>query len=123
MDQHSNENLRGPDKNMNSNILQRSELLDALWNFQNTHGYIRDEDVQACSDALGVSKIDVEGVISFYHFFHRKPCGEFTVYLNNSIVSNCMGFARVKACDKLFVLHRQWHDLCSDSCSMTRAPS
>ena len=81
---------------MNSNILERAELLDALWKFQNTYGFIRDTDVQACSEALGVSKIDVEGVISFYHFFHRKPCGEFTVYLNNSIVSECKGFARVK---------------------------
>ncbi len=74
-----------------------TELLDALWNFQNTHGYIRDQDVEAISEALGVAKIEIEGVISFYHFFHRKPCGEFRIYLNNSMVSQCKGFARVKA--------------------------
>lgn len=82
---------------MNPIIDDRTELLNVLWRFQNTHGHIRDQDVEACSDVLGVSKIDIEGVISFYHFFHRHPCGEFTVYLNNSIVSNCMGFERVKA--------------------------
>jgi [NiFe] hydrogenase diaphorase moiety large subunit len=38
----------------------------------------------------------VEGVVSFYHFFSRYPTGEFTVYLNASIVSEHKGFERVK---------------------------
>jgi [NiFe] hydrogenase diaphorase moiety large subunit len=63
---------------------------------QNTHGYIRSEDISACATALGISQIDVEGVVSFYHFFHRKPAGEFTIYLNNSPVSESKGFERVK---------------------------
>lgn len=74
----------------------RTQLLDCLWAFQNKHGYIRDEDVEACSKALGLSRIEIEGVISFYHFFHRQPVGEFTIYLNNSIISECKGFERVK---------------------------
>ncbi len=81
----------------NPELRKPTELLDALWHFQNTHGYIRDQDVKFCSEALDVAKIEIEGVISFYHFFHRKPCGKFTVYLNNSIVSQCKGFDRVKA--------------------------
>ena len=78
-------------------IENRTELLDALWSIQNKHGYIRDQDVEDFSHALGLSKIEIEGVISFYHFFHRKPHGKFTVYLNNSIVSEFKGFDRVKA--------------------------
>lgn len=74
----------------------RIELLDYLWQVQTEHGCIRAEDVKACSEALGLSEIEVEGVISFYHFFHRKPSGEFTIYLNNSIVSECKGFERVR---------------------------
>ena len=46
--------------------------------------------------SLNISSIDVEGVVSFYHFFHRKPSGQFTIYLNNSPVSECKGFERVK---------------------------
>lgn len=76
--------------------LTRPELLDYLWSAQNEHGYIRSEDIDACSNALGISRIEVEGVISFYHFFHRQPSGEFTIYLNNSVVSESKGFARVK---------------------------
>jgi [NiFe] hydrogenase diaphorase moiety large subunit len=76
--------------------LDRTELLDYLWEVQNTHGYIRAEDIEVCSRALGISAIEVEGVISFYHFFHRQPSGQFTIYLNNSPVSECKGFERVR---------------------------
>ncbi len=76
--------------------LERTQLLDYLWNAQNTHGYIRSEDVAACSRALKISVIEVEGVVSFYHFFSRQPRGKFTIYLDKSIVSECKGFERVK---------------------------
>ena len=82
-----------------SNILlpkDRVELLDYLWAVQNTHGYIRSEDISACAKALNISQIEVEGVVSFYHFFHRKPAGEFTIYLNKSPVCESKGFERVK---------------------------
>ena len=72
------------------------ELLNHLWEYQNRHGYIRDEDVETCSSLFGMSKVEVEGVISFYHFFHRRPAGQFIIYLNNSIVSEFKGFQRVR---------------------------
>ena len=76
--------------------MQRSELLDFLWQAQNTHGHIRTEDVAEAADALGVSTLDIEGVVSFYHFFHRRPAGAFTVYLNNSPVAAIKGFERMR---------------------------
>ena len=74
----------------------RTKLLDNLWKVQNQHGYIRREDVLACSRALDISAIEVEGVISFYHFFTRKPAGKFTIYLNKSVVAEHKGFERIK---------------------------
>ena len=76
--------------------MKRGDLLDYLWSAQNAYGYVRQQDIAAASDALGVSKIEIEGVVSFYHFFHRQPAGKFTIYLNNSPVSECKGFERVK---------------------------
>ena len=76
--------------------LKRPQLLDYLWEVQNKQGYIREEDLVVCSQALGISTIEVEGVISFYHFLCRKPRGQLTIYLNNSIMSECKGFERVK---------------------------
>ncbi len=78
------------------NQLQRTEILSNLWGYQRQHGYIRDVDVAECSEKLGISKIELEGVISFYHFFHRKPTGKYIIYLNNSIISETKGFQRVK---------------------------
>ena len=79
-----------------SQKLDRTEVLNQLWEYQNKSGYIRDEDVAECAQKLDISKIELEGIISFYHFFHRVPTGQYTVYLNNSIVSDIKGFQRVK---------------------------
>jgi [NiFe] hydrogenase diaphorase moiety large subunit len=76
--------------------LERTELLDHLWKVQNAHGHISGEHILACAHALDVSYIEVEGVISFYHFLSRLPTGNHTIYLNRSIVSECKGFERVK---------------------------
>ena len=74
----------------------RTQLLDNLWKAQNKHRYIRREDIEACSRALNISAVEVEGVASFYHFFSRRPVGKITIYLNKSIVSECKGFERIK---------------------------
>ena len=74
----------------------RVGLLDFLWKAQNEHGYIRAEDIQAAADALGISTVDVQGVVTFYHFLSLRPRGRFTIYLNNSPVAESKGFERVK---------------------------
>ncbi len=38
----------------------------------------------------------MEGVATFYHFFHQQPVGKHTIYLNNSILSELKGFERIK---------------------------
>lgn len=74
----------------------RTQMLNALWHFQYQKGYIDDGDVATLAEHLGLSKIEVEGVISFYHFFNRKPAGKYTIYLNNSILSEFAGFAKIR---------------------------
>jgi len=59
----------------------RTEMLDLLWKYQNKHGYIRNADVVKCAKKLHISEVEVEGVLSFYHFFHREPKGKFIIYL------------------------------------------
>jgi [NiFe] hydrogenase diaphorase moiety large subunit len=76
--------------------IDRTKTLDCLWSFQNANGYITDAFVKEFAADLGISEIELEGVISFYHFFHRKKVGEHVIYLNNSIISESKGFQRVK---------------------------
>ena len=40
--------------------------------------------------------MELEGVISFYHFFHRKDAGKYTIYLNCSTISKLYDYQAVK---------------------------
>lgn len=74
----------------------RTQMMDRLWDLQLSQGCINDDDIKKLADDFNLSDIQVEGVVSFYHFFHRKPTGKYTIYLNNSIVADHKGFNRIK---------------------------
>ena len=77
--------------------MDRTYLLNKLWEYQHKFGFVSNEAVAEISKLLNVSNIEIESVISFYHFFHKKPTGKHTIYLNNSIISEIKGFKEVKA--------------------------
>lgn len=77
--------------------MERKDLLNKLWEFQNKYGYISKTAIKEIAQSLNVSTIEIEGVITFYHFFHTKPTGKFIIYLNNSIVSEFKGFRQIKS--------------------------
>ena len=74
----------------------RSGLLGELWYYQQTEGYISDAVIVRLAQEHHLAAIEVEGVASFYHFFHRTPVGKHTIYLNNSIISEIKGFEGIK---------------------------
>ncbi len=76
--------------------MDRAKTLNYLWSFQNANGYLTDEFVNESASELGISQIELEGVISFYHFFHRKPVGKYVIYLNNSIIAESQGYQRIR---------------------------
>ena len=76
--------------------MDRTHLLNKLWKYQLEYGYISDQAISKISKQLNVSNIEVESVISFYHFFQKKPTGKHIIYLNNSIISEIKGFEDVK---------------------------
>ncbi len=74
----------------------QTQMMNKLWEMQKSKGFINDDDIAALATEFNLAAIEVEGVVSFYHFFHRKPTGKFTIYLNNSIVADFKGFNRIK---------------------------
>jgi [NiFe] hydrogenase diaphorase moiety large subunit len=74
----------------------RSRLLGELWHCQQTEGYISAAAIGRLAQAHHLAVIEVEGVASFYHFFHRTPGGKHMIYLNNSIISEVKGFEKIK---------------------------
>ena len=73
----------------------KARLIDIVTDVQNELGYVSDEAVVQLAKALDVSKVDVDGVVTFYHFFSKTPVGKYSVYLNNSAVANMKGRASV----------------------------
>jgi NADH:ubiquinone oxidoreductase subunit E len=69
----------------------RSHTLDMLWQAQDEKGYIANEDITRIASELHISEIELEGVATFYHFFHRKPAGKYRIYINNSILAEFKG--------------------------------
>ncbi|REE82325.1 [NiFe] hydrogenase diaphorase moiety large subunit [Lutibacter oceani] len=76
--------------------MDRTQLLNKLWEYQQQFGYISNQAILEISKLLNVSNIEIESVISFYHFFHKTPTGKHLIYLNNSIISEFKGFDEVK---------------------------
>jgi len=83
-------------KKRDMNEYPRTQMMDRLWEQQLNHGFITDEAIKQLASDFNIAEIEVEGVVSFYHFFHRKPTGKYTIYLNNSIVADHKGFNRIK---------------------------
>lgn len=56
-------------------------LLPILHGVQNALGYVPPESVPAIAQGLNLSRAEVHGVISFYHYFRDTPPGKHTIHL------------------------------------------
>ena len=54
-------------------------LLPILHSIQDTFGYIPPSAVADIASALHLSKAEVHGVITFYHYFRETPPGQHTI--------------------------------------------
>ena len=73
----------------------KTRLMDIISDVQNELGCVSDEAVVQIARALNISRVDIDGVITFYHFFTKTPRGKYTIYLNNSAVAIMKGRAAV----------------------------
>jgi [NiFe] hydrogenase diaphorase moiety large subunit len=82
-------------KNLFPDEPHRARLLSQLWDIQLTERCISDAAIHQLAQEHQVSEVELEGVVSFYHFFHRQPAGLHTIYVNNSIISDLRGYQRI----------------------------
>lgn len=78
------------------NTTNRTSLLNVLWDIQKKRRHISSEDMVKIAKEFKMSKMEVEGMVSFYHFFHQSDVGKYTVYLNNAIISKIKNHKEVK---------------------------
>lgn len=56
-------------------------MLPILHEIQEKIGYIPPTAVPAIAEGLNVSRAEVHGVITYYHFFHQHPMGKHVVQI------------------------------------------
>ncbi len=76
--------------------IDRSKLMSVLWKIQAKKSCIEHDDITKIASEFGLSRMEVEGVLTFYHFYHRTHAGKYTIYLNDSIISKHAGFELIK---------------------------
>jgi [NiFe] hydrogenase diaphorase moiety large subunit len=69
----------------------RSRLLDIVEAIQRRAGYIDDEAIQSIASGLGIHRVEVADMVSFYAFFDRQPRGRFRIRLSKTPVSFIKG--------------------------------
>lgn len=78
-------------------------LLPVLHSIQDKLGYLPADAVPMIARALGISRAEVHGVITFYHDFRTEPAGEHIVHLCRAEACQAMGARDLErhACQRL----------------------
>jgi NADH-quinone oxidoreductase subunit E len=66
----------------------QSVVLEALWMWQDEHGWISEEGMKEIASLLGIPAHHVFGVVSFYTMFNRKPVGKHKIEVCTNV--SCM---------------------------------
>lgn len=64
---------------INAHLDMPGNLLPILHGIQDSLGYIPQESVADIASSLNLSKAEVHGVISFYHYFRTTPPGKHVI--------------------------------------------
>ena len=72
-----------------------SLVLPCLRRMQEERGYVADEDVDALVAYLGVPRVQIEEVLSFYTQFRRAPAGRWDVQVCRNVSCSMRGAERV----------------------------
>jgi NADH-quinone oxidoreductase subunit E len=70
---------------------ESSLVLPCLRRIQEDRGYVADEDVAALVEYLGVPRIQVESVLSYYTQFRRKPIGRWHLQACRNVTCSMRG--------------------------------
>ena len=71
--------------------MESSLVLPCLHRIQHERGYVSDQDVEDLTQYLGVPKIQIEEVLSFYTMFRRKPIGRWHLQLCHNLSCSMRG--------------------------------
>jgi NADH-quinone oxidoreductase E subunit len=76
---------------------RRSAVLPALYLAQHQQGYVTANAIRHVAELLGITRADVEDVVSFYTMFYTRPVGKFVVQVCRTLSCALNGAERVTA--------------------------
>jgi NADH-quinone oxidoreductase E subunit len=74
---------------------RRSAVLPALYLVQAQQGYITASAIRHVAELLGITRADVEDVVSFYTMFYTRPVGTFVLQVCRTLSCALNGAGRV----------------------------
>jgi NADH-quinone oxidoreductase subunit E len=74
---------------------RRSAVLPALYLAQHQQGYITANAIRHVADLLGITRADVEDVVSYYTMFYTRPVGKFVINVCRTLSCAINGAERV----------------------------
>jgi formate dehydrogenase subunit gamma len=72
-------------------------LLPILHAVQEAVGYVPKDAVPLIARALNLSLAEVHGVLSFYHYFRKQPCGKHVVHVCRAEACQAVGAVALEA--------------------------
>jgi len=75
----------------------RSRLLELARAVQERYRYVSPEAMDAMARSMGVPRVEVEGLVSFYAFLSDRPQGRIVIRLSDNVIDEMKGAARVGA--------------------------
>src|SRR5215471_20381706 len=82
---------------------RRSAVLPALYLVQHQQGYVTANGIRHVAELLGITRADVEDVVSYYTMFYTRPVGRFVLSVCRTLSCALNGAERVTEaiCDRL----------------------
>jgi NADH-quinone oxidoreductase subunit E len=74
---------------------RRSAVLPALYLAQDQQGYITANAIRHVAELLGITRADVEDVVSYYTMFYTRPVGRYVVNVCRTLSCAINGAERV----------------------------
>jgi NADH-quinone oxidoreductase subunit E len=74
---------------------ESSFVLPCLRRIQEDRGFVADSDIDALVEYLGVPRIQIEEVLSFYGQFRRKPIGRCHIQACRNVSCSLLGAERI----------------------------
>jgi NADH-quinone oxidoreductase subunit E len=69
----------------------RSAIMPLAYLAQDQDGYVKEEAIEEISELVGVAAAEVQGTVSFYTMFKRRPCGKLVVSVCTNVTCLVVG--------------------------------